>query len=93
MGDKDVFVNSGEGFNVILDIPDAHEIYALKKDDKNNLYAAGNYFGKGKVWKYDGSAWSKGIVLDKSLVAYALTKDADGNMWVAGAGKNKIWKL
>jgi streptogramin lyase len=91
--DKDIFVNAGEGFNAILDIPQAHEIYALKKDENNNLYAAGNYFGRGKVWKYDGSQWDEGIILDNSLVAYALTKDAEGNIWAAGAGEDKIWKV
>ena len=93
VGDQDVFVNSGEGFNVIQDIPEAHEIYALKKDDNNNLYAAGNYFGRGRVWKSDGKAWSKGITLDKSLVAYCLAKDAQGEIWTAGAGENKVWKI
>jgi beta-glucuronidase len=91
--DKDVFVNSGKGFNQIQDIPLAHEIYGLKKDNDNNLYATGNYFGQGKVWKFGGESWNEGLILDDSLVGYALTRDAEGNLWAAGAGRKKIWKI
>ena len=90
--DKDVFVFDGKSWNEVLDIPKCHEIYALVKDNDSNLWAAGNYFGKGKVWKYNGKSWDEGTILNGSLVVYALCKDKDGNLWAAGAGKNKVWK-
>ncbi|RKX90880.1 MAG: hypothetical protein DRP84_12440, partial [Spirochaetes bacterium] len=31
-------------------------------------------------------------ILDGCEVIYALHTDKDGNLWAAGAGKNKVWK-
>ncbi len=89
--DKDIYVYKGKAWDEILDIPYCHEIYALAKDTQDNLWAAGNYYGEGKVWKYDGKTWDDGEILENTLVIYDLYVDNQGNLWAAGAGGSKIW--
>jgi hypothetical protein len=90
--DRGIYVYQGERWEETFALPSAHEIYALTKDSQGNLWAAGNYFGNGKVWKYDGRTWNEGEALEGALVLYDLYQDSQGNLWAGGAGGSKVWK-
>lgn len=89
-----VWVHKENSWTVHSEIPQCSEVFALIIDKEKNLWAAGAYFGYGKVWRYNKeNGWDNGETLSDCRGVYSLIADSKGNLWAAGTGTKKVWQF
>jgi len=85
-----VWVYDGKEWKIHSVIDECSEIFCLLVDSKGDLWAGGNYYGYGTVWRYRNGRWGK-FRLNQGTAVYTLTEDNSGNIVAGGAGEKNIW--